>query len=174
MDENMKQIQQGLIEIEIEAEHFLLARHRNVLKVALIGKCRWLRMIKSGMETLTALRKRARTAKTSVPSPFDSMMKNIGNPRSRPLVKEVCETCGNHGLNEWTWMMFPGTDVFAKIPFHAAFGDRFGQLKLDHEAKKLQSYVKEKSLFISEKGFLADKISPGVPRSLETLRDESW
>lgn len=71
-------------------------------------------------EALTALRKRARTTKTSVPSPFESMMKNIGNPVSRPLVKEVCATCGNHDSNEQTWMMFPGTDVFAKIPFHAA------------------------------------------------------
>ena len=71
-------------------------------------------------EALTALRKRARTTKTSVPSPFESMMKNIGNPGSRPLVKEVCATCGNHDSNERTWMMFPGTDAFAKIPFHAA------------------------------------------------------
>lgn len=71
-------------------------------------------------EALTALRKRARTTKTSVPSPFESMMKNIGNAASRPLVKEVCATCGNHNSNEQTWMMFPGTDVFAKIPFHAA------------------------------------------------------
>lgn len=47
------------------------------------------------------------------------------------------------------------------------------QTRLDFEAKKLQSYVKEKSLFISEKGALADKISPGVLRSLVTLTDKS-
>lgn len=71
-------------------------------------------------EALTSLRKIARTTKTSVPSPFESMMKEIGGAQSRPLVKEVCPTCGNHDSNERTWMMFPGTDVFARIPFHAA------------------------------------------------------
>lgn len=71
-------------------------------------------------EALTALRKRARTTKTSVPTPFESIMKDIGRPGSGPLVKEVCTTCGIHDSNEKTWMMFPGTDVFARIPFHAA------------------------------------------------------
>lgn len=71
-------------------------------------------------EALTALRKRARTTKTSVPSAFESIMKDIEGSKSRPLVKEVCTTCGNHDSNERTWMMFPGTDIFARIPFHAA------------------------------------------------------
>lgn len=71
-------------------------------------------------EALTALRKKARTTKTSVQSPFESIMKEIGGPEHRPLVKDVCATCGNHDFNERTWMMFPGTDVFARIPFHAA------------------------------------------------------
>lgn len=68
-------------------------------------------------EALTALRKRARTTKTSVPSPFESIMRDVD---SRPLVKEVCATCGDHDLREKTLLMFPGTDVFASIPFHAA------------------------------------------------------
>ncbi|KAB2002725.1 hypothetical protein ERO13_D11G082100v2 [Gossypium hirsutum] len=164
MDENMKQLQQSLIELETEAEHLLLARHQLVEN----DKVR-----NGNREALTALRKRARTTKTSVPSPFESMMKNIGNPVSRPLVKEVCATCGNHDSNEQTWMMFPGTDVFAKIPFHAAHSIlETDQARLDHEAQKLQSYVKEKSFFISEKGVLADKISPGVLRSLVALKDK--
>ncbi|MBA0589535.1 hypothetical protein Goshw_009899 [Gossypium schwendimanii] len=166
MDENMKQLQQSLIELETEAEHLLLARHQLVEN----DKVR-----NGNREALTALRKRARTTKTSVPSPFESMMKNIGNPASRPLVKEVCATCGNHDSNEQTWMMFPGTDVFAKIPFHAAHSIlETDQARLDHEAQKLQSYVKEKSFFISEKGVLADKISPGVLRSLVALKDKPW
>ncbi|XLS55736.1 hypothetical protein HN51_005491 [Arachis hypogaea] len=45
------------------------------------------------------------------------------------------------------------------------------QPRLDFEAKKLQSIVKEKSLLISETGALADKIGPGVVRSLVTLND---
>lgn len=47
------------------------------------------------------------------------------------------------------------------------------QARLDFDSKKLQSYVKEKSFSISEKGVLADKISPGVLRSLVTLTDKA-
>ncbi|KAH9733283.1 p53 and DNA damage-regulated protein 1 [Citrus sinensis] len=111
MEETMKQFQQNLIEIENEAEHLLFARHQLVESD----------IVRNGnREALTALRKRARTTKTSVISPFESIMKDTGGPGTRPLVKEVCTTCGNHDSNEHTWMMFPGTDVFAKIPFHAA------------------------------------------------------
>ncbi|XP_039042669.1 uncharacterized protein LOC120181652 [Hibiscus syriacus] len=164
MDENMKLLQQSLIELETEAEHLLLAKHQLVEN----DKER-----NGNREALTALRKRARTTKTSVPSPFESVMKDIGNPESRPLVKEVCATCGNHDSNERTWMMFPGTDVFAKIPFHAAHTIlETDKTKLDLEAQKLQSYVKEKSFLISEKGVLADKISPAVLRSLVALKDK--
>ena len=69
---------------------------------------------------LIALRKRARTTKTSVPSPFESIIRDIGGPESKSLVKEVCTTCGDHDSNERTWMMFPGTDLIGRIPFHAA------------------------------------------------------
>ena len=31
------------------------------------------------------------------------------------MVQEVCNTCGNHNTSEPTWMMFPGTDLFARI-----------------------------------------------------------
>ncbi|CAL5331363.1 unnamed protein product [Camellia sinensis] len=184
MDDSVKQFQESLIEIEIEAENLLLARHQLVEND---------RVRNGNREALTALRKRARTTKTSVPSSFESIMKEIEGPLSRPLVKEVCTTCGNHDSMEKTWMMFPGADVFARIPFHAAHtilerGKRkWGyigrksnhycdngkdQAQLDLDAKKLQSYVKEKSFMISEKGVLADKISPGVLRSLVSLTDK--
>lgn len=71
-------------------------------------------------EALTALRKKARTTTTSVPSPFGSIMKGVSGTGSRPLVQEVCTTCGNHDSFEQTWTMFPGTDLFVGIPFHAA------------------------------------------------------
>lgn len=86
----------------------------------------WLQLVENdkirngNREALTALRKRARTTKTSVPSAFESIMKDIEGSKPRPLVKEVCTTCGNHDSNERTWMMFPGTDMFARTPFHAA------------------------------------------------------
>ncbi|KAL7203791.1 hypothetical protein ACSBR2_016947 [Camellia fascicularis] len=164
MDDSVKQFQESLIEIEIEAENLLLARHQLVEND---------RVRNGNREALTGLRKRARTTKTSVPSPFESIMKEIEGPLSRPLVKEVCTTCGNHDSMEKTWMMFPGADVFARIPFHAAHTIlEKDQAQLDLDAKKLQSYVKEKSFLISEKGVLADKISPGVLRSLVSLTDK--
>ncbi|KAK1392465.1 hypothetical protein POM88_011521 [Heracleum sosnowskyi] len=115
MDDNMKKIQENLIEIEAEAkaeaEHLLLARHQMVENDKLRNGNR---------EALTSLRKRARTTKTSVPSPFESVMEEIEGMRSKPLVREVCATCGNHDSTEKTWMMFVETDIFARIPFHAA------------------------------------------------------
>ncbi|KAL0379720.1 UNVERIFIED_CONTAM: Elongation factor G-2, mitochondrial [Sesamum angustifolium] len=162
MDESMKHFHQGLIEVEIEAEDLLLARHELVE----IDRVR-----NGNREALTALRKRAKTTNTSVPSPFESIMRDVD---PRPLVKEVCATCGDHTSREKTLLMFPGTDVFAAIPFHAAHTIlEKDQARLDFDSKKLQSYVKEKSFSISEKGVLADKISPGVLRSLVTLTDKA-
>ncbi|KAM1007983.1 hypothetical protein FF1_004458 [Malus domestica] len=164
MDETMKQFQKSLIELETEAEHLLLARNQMVEND---------RVRNGNREALTSLRKIARTTKTSVPSPFESIMKEIGGPQSRPLVKEVCPTCGNHDSNDRTWMMFPGTDVFARIPFHAAHTIlETEQEQLDLDSRRLQGIVKEKSLVISGKGALADKICPGVLKSLVTLTDK--
>ncbi|KAM1181818.1 hypothetical protein ACFX13_000386 [Malus domestica] len=164
MDETMKQFQKSLIELETEAEHLLLARNQMVEND---------RVRNGNREALTSLRKIAQTTKTSVPSPFESIMKDIGGPQSRPLVKEVCPTCGNHDSNERTWMMFPGTDVFARIPFHAAHTIlETEQEQLDLDSRRLQGIVKEKSLVISDKGALADKICPGVLKSLVTLSDK--
>ncbi|KAM1068343.1 hypothetical protein ACFX2A_000320 [Malus domestica] len=164
MDETMKQFQKSLIELETEAEHLLLARNQMVEND---------RVRNGNREALTSLRKIAQTTKTSVPSPFESIMKEIGGPQSRPLVKEVCPTCGNHDSNERTWMMFPGTDVFARIPFHAAHTIlETEQEQLDLDSRRLQGIVKEKSLVISDKGALADKICPGVLKSLVTLTDK--
>ncbi|CAM8968433.1 unnamed protein product [Rhodiola kirilowii] len=71
-------------------------------------------------------------------------------------------------------MMFPGTDIFAKMPFHASHTIlENDQSCLDYEANKLQSYVKEKAFLISEKGVLADKFGPAVLKSLVTLTDKS-
>ncbi|GAA0161614.1 hypothetical protein LIER_17889 [Lithospermum erythrorhizon] len=161
MDESMKEFKEKLTEVEIEAEKLLLARQQ------LVDNDR----VRNGTrEALTALRKRARTTKTSVASPFESLMREI---ESSPLVKEVCTTCGDHDVKEKTWMMFPGTNMFAAIPFHAAHTIlEKDQEQLHYESNKLQSYVKEQSFWISEKGVLADRISPGVMRSLVNLTDK--
>ncbi|KAI7734556.1 hypothetical protein M8C21_025084 [Ambrosia artemisiifolia] len=163
MDNTMKQFQEKLIEIEAEAENLLLARHQLVEDD---------RMRNGNREALTALRKRARTTKTSVSSPFELLMNEIDV--SRALVKEICATCGNHDSKEKTWILFSGTDVYARVPFHAAHTIlETDQTRLDYDVKKLQSYVKEKTLFISEQGVLADKVGPGVLKSLVTLQDKA-
>ncbi|XP_019167129.1 PREDICTED: uncharacterized protein LOC109162869 [Ipomoea nil] len=160
MDATMKEFQEKLIEVEIEGENILLARQQLVEND---------RERNGNREALTALRKRAKTTKSSVPSPFESIMREI---ETKPLVREVCSTCGNHDVKETTWLMLPGTDIFASVPFHAVHTIlEQDQTRLDYEAKKLQSYVKEKSFIISEKGVLADSISPGVLRSMVTLSD---
>ncbi|XP_047975984.1 uncharacterized protein LOC125218373 [Salvia hispanica] len=159
MDEN-KFLDQ-FIEVEIEAEKLLLGRHE-LVDID--------RMRNGNREALTALRKRAKTTKTSVPSPFESLMKDID---PRPLVNEVCATCGHHNARESTLLMFPGTDTFATIPFHAAHTIlEEDQARLDFDSKKLQSFVKEQSLILSEKGALSDKIGPGVLKSLVALTDK--
>lgn len=77
------------------------------------------RLRNGNREALTALRKRAHTTKSSVPSPFEAIMKEIEGTKSKELVKEICPTCGNHDSKEHMWMMFPGSDIFARMPFHA-------------------------------------------------------
>ena len=71
-------------------------------------------------EALTALRKQARTTKSSVPSPFEVIMKEMERSSAKQLIKEICPTCGDHDPKEHTWLMFPGSDVFARVPFHVA------------------------------------------------------
>ncbi|PKA50413.1 hypothetical protein AXF42_Ash013502 [Apostasia shenzhenica] len=164
MDPGMKQLQQTLTKMETDAEHLLLARHQLVE----IDKLR-----NGNREALTSLRKRARTSKSSISSPFEKIMEELAGLDSRPLVKEICSTCGDYDPREHTWMMFPGSDIFARMPFHATHTIiEKDQERLDYEAKKLQSYVKETSVVISEQGALADIVSPGILKSLVTLKDE--
>ncbi|CAL9044525.1 unnamed protein product [Musa banksii] len=163
MDPSMKEFQQALIEVEMEAEHLLLARHQLVEND---------RLRNGNREALTALRRRARTTKSSLPSPFEAVMREVEG--TKELVKEICPTCGDHDSKEHTWMMFPGSDIFARMPFHAVHTTlEKDQERLDYDSKKLQSYVKEKSFLISERGALADRISPGILRSMVALKDTS-
>ncbi|KAJ8442218.1 hypothetical protein Cgig2_005158 [Carnegiea gigantea] len=181
MDGNVNEYQEILTKLEIEAEHLLLARHQvkflsTIILLSSVVQNDRLRNANREALTLTALRKKARTTKTSVPSPFEPIMKEIGGLGSKPLIQEVCTTCENHDPTKDTWMMLPGTDIFAVTPFHAAHTilERVAltysivgvshQERLDFEAKKLQSIVKDQSLIILEKGALSDKISRGILR----------
>ncbi|CAL5082992.1 unnamed protein product [Urochloa decumbens] len=123
-------------------------------------------------EALTALRKQARTTKTSVPSPFEVIMKDMEGSSGKQLIKEICPTCGDHDPKEHTWLMFPGSDIFARVPFHVAHTVlEKDQERLDFDTKKLQSFVKEKSLVIAEKGALAGRFGADTVKSLVSLTD---
>ncbi|CAL9215258.1 unnamed protein product [Arabidopsis halleri] len=108
MELDPKKFAELLDKIEAEADEFPLARNQMVEN----DKER-----NVNREALTTLRKRARTTKTSVLSPFDSMMKDIHGSSTKPLVQEICSTCGSHDSSEPTWMMLPRADLFAAIPF---------------------------------------------------------
>ncbi|CAH2053645.1 unnamed protein product [Thlaspi arvense] len=164
MELDPKKFAELLVKIEAEGDQFLLARNQMVEN----DKER-----NANREALTALRKIARTTKTSVPSPFDSMMKDVHESSTKPLVQEVCSTCGSHDSSEPTWMVLPGADLFAAVPFHAVHTMlEKDEVRMEFESKKLQSLVKEKALFMSELGALADSIPPGVIRSLVALEDK--
>lgn len=47
-------------------------------------------------------------------------MKGIKGTKSKALVQEICPTCGDYDSTENTWMMLPGSDIFIRVPFHAA------------------------------------------------------
>lgn len=159
----MKQLQETLVDIESDAEQVLLARHQLVEN----DKIR-----NANREALTALRKQARTTKTSVPSPFEIIMKEIEGSSGKQLIKEICPTCGDHNSKEHTWLMFSGSDIFARVPFHVAHTAlEKDQERLDFDTKKLQSFVKEKSLVIAEKGALAGRFGVDTVKSLVSLTD---
>ncbi|CAA7029142.1 unnamed protein product [Microthlaspi erraticum] len=161
MELDAKKFAELLEKYEAEGDEFLLVRNQMVEND---------RERNANREALTALRKIARTTKTSVPCPFDSVMKGVS---TKPLVQEACSTCGSHDPSEPTWLMLPGADLFAAVPFHAAHTmlEKDGE-KMEFESKKLQSLAKEKALLLSELGVLADSVPRGVIRSLVALNDK--
>eukprot|EP00252_Welwitschia_mirabilis_P021934 TRINITY_DN5780_c0_g1_i2.p1 TRINITY_DN5780_c0_g1~~TRINITY_DN5780_c0_g1_i2.p1 ORF type:complete len:121 (+),score=28.18 TRINITY_DN5780_c0_g1_i2:511-873(+) len=109
MDE-VAHLQEDLLEIEIEAEKLLLARQERV---------EYDKLRNGNREALTALRKQARTTKSSVPTQCEMLMKEL--QESEPKIEELCRTCGQYDSKENTWMMFAGGDIFARLPFHAVY-----------------------------------------------------
>jgi hypothetical protein len=141
MDPSMKLLQEALVDIETDGEQVLLARHQvhmcyllcpvdfrqvpMLTSLFLFFFCDYQlvendKVRNANREALTALRKKARTTKTSVPSPFEVIMKEMEGSSGKQLIKEICPTCGDHDPREHTWLMFPGSDIFARVPFHVA------------------------------------------------------
>ncbi|KAH7288111.1 hypothetical protein KP509_31G012500 [Ceratopteris richardii] len=157
MDEGVQKLQHDLSVVEYEAELLLLTRQELVES----DKAR-----NSNREALTALRKISRTSQSSVP-----MLNEEGTHFINEDSNITCKTCGSHDGSEPLWILGAGGDFFASLPFHEThmkLEDEQTQLNLT--VNKLQSKVKEKTLSLSEKGALADKIGPSILKSLVTLK----
>ncbi|KAF3549018.1 hypothetical protein DY000_02001757 [Brassica cretica] len=160
LDPDPKKVVEVYERYEAVGDQFLLVRNQMVEND---------RERNANREALTALRKKAKTTKTRIPSPFNSMMKDAHGSSTKALVQEVCSTCGSHDSTEPTWMMLPGTDIFAAVPFHVVHTMlEKHEKRMEFESKKLQSLLKEKTLLLSELGALVDSVPPSVIRKLAT------
>lgn len=154
---SVEQLQRDVVAVETEADRLLLARQDMV-------ECDQAR--NSIREALSAMRREARTTQSSVLGP-DS----VGS--GAKAGQDGCPTCGSYDGSSRTWLMFEGADIFVRLPFHQVHTVlEQDQKKLENSMKSLQSFVKEKTLSLSEKGAIADKIGPSLLKSLVTLKDE--
>ncbi len=70
------------------------------------------------------------------------------------------------------WYMCLGSDLFLRRPFHGVHEQlEHEQAALESRVRSLQGLVKEKTLELSNSGALADRIAPGLVKSLVTLKD---
>lgn len=148
MDSGVQDLQKQVAEVELCAEELLLARHELV-------QCDKAR--NGNREALTAMRKQAKTSRSSVVSSSDA---------------DQCRTCGDYDGSTPVWYMCSGSDVFLRRPFHGVHSQlELEQATLESRVKSLQGVVKEKTLHLSNLGALADRIAPGLVKSLVTLKD---
>lgn len=159
MDDGVQLLQQRLVEVEAVAEKLLLARHEMV-------ECD--RARNGNREALTALRKQAKTSRSSVLLADERREDGVTEEQQR------CRTCGDHDGTSPLWVMCPGADLFIRRPFHQVHCDLDKeQERLEVRVKGLQSDVKERTMQLSDKGALADRIGPNLLNALVTLRDNS-
>ncbi|XP_024385878.1 uncharacterized protein [Physcomitrium patens] len=152
MDGEVQDLQKKVAEVEVFAEDLLLARHDLV-------ECD--RSRNGNREALSAMRRQAKTSRSSVVLP--------GVSRGDA---DKCRTCGDYDGTTHVWYMAPGSDVFLRRPFHSVHTQlEQEQVSLDQRAKTLQGVVKEKTLQLSNVGALADRIAPGLVKSIVTLKD---
>lgn len=149
-DGGVQDLQKAIAEVEFIAEEQFLARHELV-------ECDKAR--NGNREALTAMRKQAKTSRSSVvPSSDDA---------------DKCRTCGDYDGSTKVWYMCPGSDLFIRSPFHGVHEQlELEQVALESRVKSLQGVVKEKALELSNTGALADRIAPGLVKSLVTLKDK--
>ncbi|BFI25927.1 hypothetical protein MPTK2_1g25760 [Marchantia polymorpha subsp. ruderalis] len=160
MDVDVKNLQAGLTDVEQLAEQLLLARQE-------IVECDKAR--NGHREALTAMRKQARTSRSSVPVLGRPLIVEI----EEAVAPEKCPTCGDHDAAAPMYLMSRYSDVFIRLPFHDThLLLEKEQEQLEHTMKRLQSTVKEKAMSLSDKGGLSDIISPSLLKSFVTLKDE--
>ncbi|CAM6098517.1 unnamed protein product [Calypogeia fissa] len=167
MDQSTNRLQEGLTEVEFAAEQVLITRHEMV-------ECDKAR--NSNREALTALRRQARTSRSSVPAkqtPERALITVIGEPtQPAPPVEEKCLTCGDHDGTSPTWVMCRSADVFVRLPFHSAHSYLEKEEKqLERRSRSLQSTLKEKTMAVSEKGGLSGRIPSSLLNAFVKLQD---
>lgn len=151
MDSGVQDLQKQLAEVEVYAEELLLARHELV-------ECDKAR--NGNREALTAMRKQAKTSRSSVVS------------QGEGDAADKCRTCGDHDGSTPVWYMCAGSDLILRRPFHGVHEQLEGeQASLESRVKILQGIVKEKTLQLSNAGALADRIAPGLVKAMVTLKD---
>ncbi|CAK9192027.1 unnamed protein product [Sphagnum troendelagicum] len=164
-------LQKKLAEVEHVAEKLFLARQQLV-------ECDKAR--NGNREALTALRKQARTSRSSV----SVSGKNVGGGGggggdssaidSSSSQETRCRTCGDHDGSSRVWMMSSGTDMLIRLPFHSVHCElEQEQQRLEDKVKMLQSTVKDKTLELSDTGALSQTIGPNLLRAFVNLKDNS-
>ncbi|XP_002975030.2 uncharacterized protein LOC9629071 isoform X3 [Selaginella moellendorffii] len=149
MELSSEQLQRKVEAVEFAAEELLIARRQLVES----DKSR-----NGTREALTALRRQARTSKSSVLSSESD--------------EKICRTCGDSDGSRPVWSLCPGADVFVRLPFHQVHCNlERAQVELETDVNRLQSTVKEKTFLLSEKGAIADVVSPSLVESFVKLKD---
>ncbi|KAH9575586.1 hypothetical protein CY35_01G117900 [Sphagnum magellanicum] len=162
-------LQKKLAEVEHVAEELLLARQQLV-------ECDKAR--NGNREALTALRKQARTSRSSVSVSGKTIGGGGGGDSaaidSSSSQETRCRTCGDHDGSSRVWMMSSGTDMLIRLPFHSVHCElEQEQQRLEDKVKRLQSTVKDKTLQLSDTGALSQTIGPNLLRAFVNLKDNS-
>lgn len=163
---SVARLQSALADVELQAEEVLIARRDMV-------ECD--RARNGNREALTALRRQAKTSRSSVPpSQRRALVTEIGLAEIGGAGGvEKCLSCGDHDGTSPQWVMCRSSDVFLSLPFHATHQLLEAEERdLEQTSRRLQGDLKEKALLLADKGGLSDGISTSLLRSYVNLKDD--
>lgn len=174
MDEEVVKLQDKLKHIEQVAEDILIAKQ----KMVELDRAR-----NGNREALTALRKMARKASSNQETASGGRSKLIqelpdveqapgpSSTENEEQAQASCATCGKFDRSTPVWVAVPGAGMFVRRPFHQAhLHIEAEQQAVEVEIGRLQTFLKERSLVLSEEGALANSIGPSLMKALVTLK----